>query len=182
MLAALPPLCLSFVRCGALKPLALLIALCLALAAAGCGGGDDSSAGSTEAAAETAAEAGGENTKPKVTVPKGAPPKKLEVKDLEEGTGAEAKAGDEVTVQYVGVNYKSGKEFDASWDRGEPFTFQLGAGMVIPGWDQGVEGMKVGGRRELIIPPELAYGAAGSPPTIKPNATLIFVVDMVEVE
>jgi peptidylprolyl isomerase len=115
-----------------------------------------------------------------VTVPKGAPPKKLEVKDLEEGTGAEAKAGDEVTVQYVGVDYKNGKEFDASWDRGEPFTFQLGAGMVIPGWDQGVEGMKVGGRRELIIPPDLAYGPEGSPPAIGPNETLIFVIDLLE--
>ena len=114
-------------------------------------------------------------------MPKGAPPKKLEIKDLEEGTGAEAKAGDEVTVQYVGVNYKSGKEFDASWDRGEPFIFQLGAGMVIPGWDQGVEGMKVGGRRELIIPPELAYGPEGSPPAIGPNETLIFVIDLLEV-
>ena len=106
----------------------------------------------------------------------------LEIKDLEEGTGAEAKAGDEVTVQYVGVNYKNGKEFDASWDRGEPFAFQLGAGMVIPGWDQGVEGMKVGGRRELIIPPELAYGPEGSPPAIGPNETLIFVIDLLEVE
>ena len=114
-------------------------------------------------------------------MPKGAPPKKLEIKEIEEGTGAEAKAGDEVTVQYVGVNYKSGKEFDASWDRGEPFSFKLGAGMVIPGWDQGVEGMKVGGRRELIIPPELAYGPEGSPPAIGPNETLIFVIDLVEV-
>jgi peptidylprolyl isomerase len=117
-----------------------------------------------------------------VTVPKGAPPKKLEVREIEEGTGAEAKSGDEVTVQYVGVNYKNGKEFDASWDRGEPFTFQLGAGMVIPGWDQGVEGMKVGGRRELIIPPELAYGPEGSPPAIGPNETLIFVIDLLAVE
>ena len=166
-----------------MKSLALLIALCLALAAAGCGGGGDSTTGSTEAAAEKTAEAAGsaEKTKPTVTVPKGAPPKKLEVKELEEGTGAEAKAGDEVTVQYVGVNYKNGKEFDASWDRGEPFTFQLGAGMVIPGWDQGVEGMKVGGRRELIIPPELAYGPEGSPPAIGPNETLIFVIDLLEV-
>ena len=114
-------------------------------------------------------------------MPKGAPPKKLEVKEIEEGTGAEAKAGDEVTVQYVGVNYKSGKEFDASWDRGEPFSFQLGAGMVIPGWDQGVEGMKVGGRRELIIPPDLAYGPEGSPPAIGPNETLIFVIDLLKV-
>ena len=114
-------------------------------------------------------------------MPKGAPPKKLEIKEIEEGTGAEAKAGDEVTVQYVGVNYKNGKEFDASWDRGEPFSFQLGAGMVIPGWDKGVEGMKVGGRRELIIPPELAYGPEGSPPAIGPNETLIFVIDLLEV-
>ena len=80
--------------------------------------------------------------------------------------GAEAKSGDKVTVQYVGVNYKTGKEFDSSWSRNEPFTFTLGAGEVIPGWDQGVEGMKVGGRRELVIPPELAYGPAGSPPAI----------------
>jgi peptidylprolyl isomerase len=165
-----------------LKALALTIALCLALGAAGCGGGGDSTSGSTEAAAPTTAESGSaEKTKPKVTVPKGAPPKKLEIDELEKGTGAEAKAGDEVTVQYVGVNYKNGKEFDASWDRGEPFTFQLGAGMVIPGWDQGVEGMKVGGRRELIIPPELAYGPEGSPPAIGPNETLIFVIDLLAV-
>ena len=97
---------------------------------------------------------------------------KLEIKDLKKGTGTEAKSGDEVTVQYVGVNYKTGEEFDSSWSRNEPFTFTLGAGEVIPGWDQGVDGMKVGGRRELIIPPELAYGAAGSPPAIPPNETL----------
>ncbi len=153
----------------------------MALGLAACGGGS-STTGSSEASTPSAAESsGGEKTKPKVTVPKGAPPKKLEVKEIEEGSGAEAKAGDEVTVQYVGVNYKNGKEFDASWDRGEPFTFQLGAGMVIPGWDQGVEGMKVGGRRELIIPPELAYGPEGSPPAIGPNETLIFVIDLLEV-
>jgi peptidylprolyl isomerase len=162
------------------KTSALILALCLALGLAACGG-DDSTTGSTEAAATSAESEGtAEKTKPKVTVPKGAPPKKLEVTDLEEGTGAEAKAGDEVTVQYVGVNYKNGKEFDASWDRGEPFAFQLGSGMVIPGWDQGVEGMKVGGRRELIIPPELAYGPEGSPPAIGPNETLIFVIDLLE--
>jgi peptidylprolyl isomerase len=162
------------------KASALIFAVCLALGLAACGG-DDSTTGSTEAAT-TAAESPGsaEKTKPTVAVPKGAPPKKLEIEELEEGSGAEAKAGDEVTVQYVGVNYKTGKEFDASWDRGEPFTFQLGAGMVIPGWDQGVEGMKVGGRRELIIPPELAYGPEGSPPAIGPNETLIFVIDLLE--
>ncbi|HEX3173882.1 MAG TPA: FKBP-type peptidyl-prolyl cis-trans isomerase [Solirubrobacterales bacterium] len=161
----------------------LTIALCLALAVAGCGGDSDSSGGSSETTDSTAGEASSpaDKTKPKVSVPKGAPPKKLVVKDLEEGSGEEAKAGDEVTVQYVGVNYKSGKEFDASWDRGEPFTLALGAGQVIPGWDQGVEGMKVGGRRELIIPPELGYGETGSPPAIPPNETLVFVVDLLEV-
>ena len=94
------------------------------------------------------------------------PPTKLETKDLIVGTGAEAKAGDTVTVNYVGVLYKSGKVFDASWKRNEPFTFTLGKGQVITGWDQGIAGMKVGGRRELIIPAALAYGAKGSPPTI----------------
>jgi peptidylprolyl isomerase len=166
-----------------MKALMLTIALCAALAMAGCGGGSDSSSESTAASGEsTATEAGGgEKTKPVVTVPKGAPPKKLEVEEIEEGSGAEAKAGDEVTVQYVGVNYKDGKEFDSSWSRNEPFPFTLGAGQVIPGWDQGVEGMKVGGRRELIIPPELAYGEAGAPPAIGPNETLVFVIDLLEV-
>ena len=116
-------------------------------------------------------------TKPKVAVPSGPPPKKLEIKELEEGSGPGAKAGDEVTVQYVGVNYKSGEEFDASWDRGEPFTFKLGEGLVIPGWEEGIEGMKAGGRRELIIPPQLGYGSEGAG-TIPPNETLVFVVDL----
>jgi peptidylprolyl isomerase len=162
-----------------MRRLLLIIGVCLALLVAGCGGDDSttsSSAGETAPAKQ--AEAPEKKTKPKVTPPKGAPPKKLVVKDLEEGTGAVAKAGDEVTVQYVGVNYRTGKEFDASWDRGEPFVFPLGAGAVIPGWDQGVEGMKVGGRRELIIPPQLAYGPAGAPPAIPPNETLVFVVDL----
>jgi peptidylprolyl isomerase len=120
-------------------------------------------------------------TKPTVEVPTGAPPKTLESKDLVVGTGAEAKAGDTVKVQYVGVDYKTGKEFDSSWSRNQPFTFQLGGGQVIPGWDQGVVGMKVGGRRELIIPSNLAYGPQGSPPTIGPNATLVFVIDLLAV-
>jgi len=160
---------------------ALILLACLALALAGCGDDDDPS---TESTTSTTTEASPEppQKKPKVTVPNGPPPKQLETEDLVEGSGVEAKAGDEVTVQYVGVNYRSGKEFDASWDRGEPFPFQLGAGMVIPGWDQGVAGMKEGGRRELIIPPQLAYGEAGSPPAIPPNETLIFVVDLVAVK
>jgi peptidylprolyl isomerase len=170
------------------KRLALILFACLALAVAGCGGSDDSTkstastvTGASESKSETSSNA--KKTAPKVTVPKGAPPKKLEIKEIEEGSGAEAKAGDEVSVQYAGVGYESGEEFDSSWSRGaEPFTFGLGAGQVIPGWDQGVEGMKVGGRRELIIPPELAYGEAGSPPAIGPNETLIFVIDLLSVK
>jgi peptidylprolyl isomerase len=167
-----------------MKTLILTFAVCAGLAIAGCGGSDDPSTGSSESSASTAAttsEPSAEKTRPKVTVPQGAPPKKLEVKELEAGSGAEAKAGDEVTVQYVGVDYKSGEEFDSSWSRNEPFSFTVGAGQVIPGWDQGVEGMKVGGRRELIIPPELAYGEAGAPPEIGPNETLVFVIDLLEV-
>lgn len=118
--------------------------------------------------------------KPKVKVPSGPPPQKLVSKDLKAGEGQAAKAGDEVTVQYVGVNYRNGKQFDASWDRGEPFTFTLGAGQVIEGWDQGIEGMKPGGRRELIIPPELGYGSQRSG-SIPPYSTLVFVVDLLEI-
>jgi peptidylprolyl isomerase len=148
----------------------LAIAALVALAVAGCGGSSDETT-------TTAAE----KTKPAVTVPQGAPPKKLVIKEIEAGGGEEAKSGSEVTVQYVGVDYKNGKEFDSSWSRNEPFTFTLGESQVIPGWEQGVEGMKVGGRRELIIPPELAYGEAGSPPAIGPNETLVFVIDLLEV-
>jgi peptidylprolyl isomerase len=117
-------------------------------------------------------------TEPKVTVPTGAAPTKLEVKDIITGVGPVAKAGQIVTVNYVGVLFKGGKEFDASWKRSEPFSFTLGKSQVIPGWDQGVAGMKVGGRRELVIPSALAYGAKGSPPSIPPNAPLVFVVDL----
>ena len=118
---------------------------------------------------------------PTVQVPTGPAPTQLQVKDLKTGTGAEAKAGDQVSVQYIGVLYDNGSKFDSSYDHGQPFSFKLGGGQVIPGWDQGVAGMKVGGRRELIIPPDLAYGAQGQPPTIPPNATLVFVIDLVSV-
>lgn len=128
---------------------------------------------------------GGETTsvadtgpKPTVEVPKGPAPTQLVVKDLKTGDGVEAKSGDQVSVQYVGVLYSDGKQFDSSFDRGQPFSFQLGGSQVIPGWDQGVAGMKVGGRRELIVPPDLAYGAQGQPPTIPANATLVFVIDL----
>lgn len=147
--------------------------------------GDDNS--STEpgkpegpAAVESSGDASSRG-KPRVTVPQGAQPKQLEETDLIEGTGAEAKPGDKVTVQYVGVGFDSGEEFDSSWSRNEPFSFTLGAGEVIPGWDQGVEGMKVGGQRKLVIPPGLAYGEAGAPPAIGPSETLVFVIDLLEV-
>ena len=147
-----------------------------ALAKSG-GTGSSSSAAPTTPTATTPTS-GPLSKEPKVTPPSGAAPTKLVTKELIAGTGAEAKAGESVTVNYVGILYKGGKEFDASWKRNEPFTFTLGRGQVIPGWDQGVAGMKVGGRRELIIPSPLAYGAKGSPPTIPANAPLVFVVDL----
>jgi peptidylprolyl isomerase len=119
--------------------------------------------------------------KPVVTVPKSPAPAKLVTKDLITGSGPTAKAGQTVTVNYVGVLYKNGKEFDSSWRRGQPTSFPLTNGGVIPGWVQGIPGMKVGGRRELIIPPNLAYGKAGSGSAIPPNSTLVFVVDLLSV-
>jgi peptidylprolyl isomerase len=118
---------------------------------------------------------------PTVNVPKTAPPTKLVTKDLITGNGKAATAGSTVTVNYVGVNYKTGKQFDASWNRHQPFTTALANGQVIPGWVQGIPGMKVGGRRELIIPPALGYGAKGAGSSIPPNSTLVFVVDLLSV-
>jgi peptidylprolyl isomerase len=120
--------------------------------------------------------------KPTVEVPEGPAPDELVVEDIEEGDGAEAQTGDTVSVNYVGVLLDGGTEFDNSYDGGQPFEFQLGAGGVIPGWDEGVQGMKVGGRRQLVIPPQLGYGAQGSPPDIPPNSTLVFVIDLLSVE
>ena len=122
--------------------------------------------------------AGTIGTEPTITVPPGAPPTQLEVKDLIVGTGPAAKDGDKVTVQYVGVAYSSKQVFDSSWSRGQPFSFTLGQGTVIPGWEEGVVGMQVGGRRELIIPPDLAYGAQSPGAGIAANDTLIFIVDL----
>lgn len=122
-------------------------------------------------------------SKPSVTIPPNqAPPTTLGIEDITVGTGAEAVAGKLVSVHYVGVSWSTGKQFDASWDRGQQtFDFPLGGGRVIKGWDQGVQGMKVGGRRRLTIPPHLGYGAAGAGGVIKPNETLVFVVDLVGV-
>jgi peptidylprolyl isomerase len=119
--------------------------------------------------------------KPEIDFPGGEPPKDLEIKDIWEGDGAEAVAGQNVTVHYVGVTFETGEEFDASWNRNSPFRFPLGGGRVIKGWDQGVQGMKVGGRRQLTIPAHLAYGNQSPSPLIPAGSTLIFVVDLLAV-
>ena len=118
------------------------------------------------------------HNKPDVTIPDGAPPADLQIEDLVEGDGAEANAEMQVTVDYVGVSWSTKREFDASWNRNDTFTFGLGAGQVIQGWDQGVQGMKVGGRRRLTIPPDMGYGQFGAGGVIGPNETLVFVVDL----
>ena len=163
----------------------LIVAVSLALAAAGCGGSGGakdtgpSNPPKTQTQAAPLKPSGALARKPKVKVPSGPAPKTLVSKDLVKGKGPVAKSGDQLSVQYVGVLYKNGKEFDSSWSRGaQPFQFQLGGGQVIPGWDKGVAGMRVGGRRELIIPAKLAYGPQGQPPTIPPNAPLVFVIDL----
>jgi peptidylprolyl isomerase len=119
--------------------------------------------------------------KPTVTIPDTEPPTALQIDDDVVGEGVEASPGSTVTVHYVGVSWSTGRQFDASWDRMEPFRFGLGAGQVIAGWDQGVAGMRVGGRRTLTIPPDLGYGARGAGGVIGPNETLVFVVDLLDV-
>jgi peptidylprolyl isomerase len=119
--------------------------------------------------------------RPEVDPPEGDIPFELGIDDLAVGDGDEATAGKKVTVHYVGVSFLTGEQFDASWDRGQPFEFKLGKGQVIPGWDQGVAGMKVGGRRRLTIPSAMAYGARGAGGVIKPHEPLIFVVDLLAV-
>lgn len=120
--------------------------------------------------------------KPSYTVPGSAPPLTLEITDDTVGVGAEAAPGCTVTVHYVGVSWATGEQFDASWDRSRPFRFRLGSGQVIQGWDRGVAGMRVGGRRTLTIPPDLAYGSRGASGIIEPDETLVFVVDLLDVE
>jgi peptidylprolyl isomerase len=119
--------------------------------------------------------------KPEIDFPEGPPPADLEITDLSEGSGDEATSGCTVSVHYVGVAHSTGEEFDASYNRGTPLDFRLGVGQVIAGWDQGVQGMKVGGRRRLVIPPHLGYGDRGAGGVIKPGETLIFVVDLLAV-
>ncbi len=189
------------------RPRLVLALLAAALLAAGCGddnsGSSDQAATETETQTQTTPtqttpepeqasapkakkvkpSAGEADPNRRPTVPQGTgdPPTRLVVQDLIVGTGARAQAGDTVKVQYVGVLFSNGKRFDASWQGVKPgpgFEFPLGGGQVIPGWDQGVVGMRVGGRRKLIIPPDLAYGAQGFPPDIPPDATLIFDIDL----
>jgi peptidylprolyl isomerase len=184
----------------------LLACLPLALFAASCGDDEEQETAATPSAtAEATAEAPPEPTaeptseaaggidpstiskklskKPEVAKPEGSPPAELVTEDIVEGKGRTAKAGDVVAMQYVGNSWSTGAQFDASWDRGaQPFEFALGAGQVIPGWDEGIAGMKEGGRRLLVIPPDLGYGPQGSPPVIAPNETLIFVVDLEKVK
>jgi peptidylprolyl isomerase len=176
-----------------------LIAVVLAVAILGACGGDDDSAGSppetatsqpntgtgtatepTPAQAQEALKDTG--TKPAIPKPSGSPPRRLVVEDIVKGKGKPAKRGDTVIVNYVGENFSNGKEFDASWDRGQPFPVTIGQTQVIEGWTRGLVGIRQGGRRMLTIPPELGYGPNGYPPTIPPNETLIFVVDAVSVK
>jgi peptidylprolyl isomerase len=179
----------------------LVVLLVVAIAAAGCGSSKEESAADTAAAkaekelanqkpapepapvnATVVQPTPGEadiNTKPKVPKGSGSPPTDLKAEILIKGNGPAIKSGQQATVNYVGVLFKDGKEFDSSWGKGkQPFQFSLGGGQVIPGWDQGVLGMKVGERRRLTIPADLAYGAQGSPPKIGPNEPLIFDIDL----
>lgn len=166
-----------------------LLALAAAVVVAGCGGSSKAAGvqlapqgGATQAAVPTTPKTPPALAKkPVVTVPKGPAPTKLVTKDLVQGTGQTVKAGQTVTVNYVGVLYKNGKEFDSSWSRNQPATFPLTTGGVIEGWVKGIPGMKVGGRRELIIPASMAYGKKGSGSTIPPNSPLVFVVDLLSI-
>jgi peptidylprolyl isomerase len=174
-----------------MKVLSLLLVLLLGAAVAACGGDDDSESEAAATATPEATEAAqtpnideiaagiskNTNKKPEIATPTGDPPTELVTRDIVKGKGPKAKPGDKLTMDYVGVSWSNGQQFDASWDRGQTFPFQLGAQMVIPGWDQGMVGMRKGGRRLLVIPPDLAYGPQGSPP-IGPNETLVFAVDL----
>jgi peptidylprolyl isomerase len=176
------------------KLISITLALLLGAGLAACGG-DDSSSGETAAAPSpatdtptlpnTAAIAAGItkdlSKEPRIVQPKGDPPTKLVIRDIVKGKGPPAKPGDTLVMQYVGASWSTGEKFDASWDRKQPFPFKLGAGMVIPGWDQGMVGMRKGGRRLLVIPPDLGYGEAGAGGAIGPNETLIFAVDLVKI-
>jgi len=177
------------------KLISLTAVLVLGAGVAACGDDDESPSGGGAATtdeptpapteAPAAADVGAlvegtskdTSSKPEIPAPSGEPPTELVVEDVKPGKGPKAKAGDTLTMQYVGISWSSGEQFDASWDAGQPFPFQLGAGMVIPGWDEGLVGMQKGGRRLLVIPPDLAYGDQQNG-SIAPNETLVFVIDL----
>jgi peptidylprolyl isomerase len=159
----------------------LLALLGLVLALAGCGGDDKESAATATPKATAAPDNTDLSKKPTVTVPDELPPDKLQIEDIVKGKGPAAKKGDKVTVQYVGLTWSTSVEFDSSWSRGKPYPLTLGKGDVIAGWDQGIPGMRKGGRRQITIPADLAYGAQGSPPDIGPNECLRFIIDMVKI-
>ena len=179
-----------------LPALLALLALLAALGVSACGDDDSDSGGSggttqeqasppeTETGTETEAEPDLTDTsiKPVIDKPTGVPPRKLVKEDIVKGKGPGAKPGDTVIVNYVGVSFSTGDEFDSSWDTGQAFPVQLGAGNVIDGWEKGLVGIKEGGRRQLTIPPEQAYGAQGAPPAIGPNETLVFVIDALAIQ
>ena len=172
-----------------LLPCLLLLLLVVPVA---CGSDDDSGEPAAKQTQDTTSEEPSPSaqrealkdtsTKPVIPKPSGSPPRRLEKQDIVKGKGPAAKPGDTVTVQYVGVAFSTGDEFDASWDKGQPFPVALGAGKVIEGWDKGLVGVRKGGRRMLTIPPELAYGSEGYPPTIAPNETLVFVIDAIDIQ
>ena len=162
-------------RAIALAAFGVVLAAVVIVVVVSQGGGDEGGS----AGGATASDDLGE--KPEITVPD-EPATELITEDVVEGDGPEAKEGDEVEVEYVGVAQSTGAEFDSSWERDEPFTFGLGAGEVIPGWDEGIVGMKEGGRRLLVIPGDQAYGPTGQPPDIGPNETLVFAVDLISVK
>jgi peptidylprolyl isomerase len=178
---------------GAHLPRATLLLALVALVLAGCG--DDDGGGGSGGAAEPSAETTetepspsearealkDTSTKPEIPKPSGSAPRRLVKEDIVKGKGPAAKPGDTVTVHYAGVTFSTGEELDASWTSGQPFTFRVGGGQVIEGWDKGLVGMRKGGRRMLTIPPEQAYGAQGSPPVIGPNETLVLVVDVLRI-
>ncbi len=172
-----------------LRSVLILIAVVAVLGVSACGDDDDSAQRERrrDAQADTETTPSPDalkdtSTKPEIPKPTGTPPRKLVKEDIVKGKGPGAQPGDTVTVKYVGVNFSNGQEFDASWDSGATFPLQLGAGMVIEGWDKGLVGIRKGGRRMLTIPPEMGYGAEGYPPDIPPNETLVFVVDAVSIK
>lgn len=173
------------------RVLPCLLILFALLPLAACGDDSDDSGANANEAATTSEEPSPSaqrealkdtSVKPVIPKPSGTPPRKLVKEDIVKGKGPAAQPGDTLVVQYVGVSFSTGEEFDASWDSGQSFSVQLGAGQVIEGWDRGLVGMRKGGRRMLTIPPRLAYGREGYPPAIAPNETLVFVIDAEDIQ